>query len=59
MRTIRVGVIGFDGVAALDLLGPLEAFSAAATEPRTAFWAAGIDIETPAPARISGATSLT
>ena len=32
--------------------------SLAATELKTAFWAAGIAIETPAPATISGATSL-
>ena len=40
LRSRRVGVLGFDGVAALDLTGPLEAFAAArpaevsgATEP--------------------------
>jgi transcriptional regulator GlxA family with amidase domain len=33
MPTIRVGVIGYDGVSALDLLGPIEAFSAAVTDP--------------------------
>jgi hypothetical protein len=31
--------------------------SVAATAPKTAFWAAGIAIETPAPATISGRTS--
>jgi hypothetical protein len=30
-----------------------------ATELKTEFWAAGIAIDTPAPARISGATSCT
>ena len=33
--------------------------SVVATELRTAFWAAGIAIETPAPAMIIGATSAT
>ena len=31
--------------------------SVAATEPRMAFWAAGIAIDTPTPARTSGTTS--
>jgi len=29
MKPLRIGILGFDGVAALDLAGPLEAFAAA------------------------------
>jgi hypothetical protein len=29
MRTKRIGIIGFDGVTALDIAGPSEAFAAA------------------------------
>jgi transcriptional regulator GlxA family with amidase domain len=32
MRPIPIAVLGFEGVAALDLVGPLEAFAAAETE---------------------------
>lgn len=33
--TKRIGIVGFDGVAALDLVGPLEAFAAAAVNERS------------------------
>jgi transcriptional regulator GlxA family with amidase domain len=31
MRRIRVGILGYDGVAAINVVGPLEAFSSALT----------------------------
>lgn len=31
MKPVRIGILGFDGVATLDLAGPLEAFTAART----------------------------
>lgn len=34
MKPLRVGIIGFDGLSALDLIGPAEAFAAARTEPK-------------------------
>jgi transcriptional regulator GlxA family with amidase domain len=32
MRPIRIGFLGFDGITALDLVGPMEAFAAAAVD---------------------------
>ena len=32
MKPLRVGIIGFDGLDALDLVGPAEAFATAQTE---------------------------
>lgn len=34
MMTRRIGIVGFDGVTALDIAGPAEAFAAAADESR-------------------------
>jgi len=34
MRPLRVGIIGFDGLSALDLIGPAEAFAAATPEAK-------------------------
>ena len=35
MGPLRVGIIGFDGLSALDLVGPTEAFAAARTEAKS------------------------
>jgi transcriptional regulator GlxA family with amidase domain len=32
MRTLRIGFLGFDGVMALDLVGPIDAFTSAVVE---------------------------
>ena len=32
MRSLRVGVLGFEGVMALDVVGPFDAFSSALIE---------------------------
>jgi transcriptional regulator GlxA family with amidase domain len=34
IKPINVGILGFDGVAALDMIGPLEAFSVATVDDR-------------------------
>ena len=37
MKPITVAILGFDGVAGLDLVGPLEAFAVAEADGRKCY----------------------